>query len=308
MAFVASKKRVRKEPGPVGVGKPLTPSAAIQGWYKWSMSAVVNEMLKDYKRTMQETLEHPEVERVFTQDDAAINSVFKRVMSALNKKWKSIFEGFARMTAPEFVDKVDTHNKSSAFFSMSAAGLEHPTFAYNDSVRQTLEASVDYNHTLITGIQQDLHESLYNSIMLSLTSPDPLEQGSSGIENALKKAGITAKGRVDLIARDQTSKLNASLATERMSEGGIEYLKWLHSSAGKEPRECHQDMDGGVFKIDDERFWHVGTIYFTKMGKPGIFSAVLKKGDVGPPGWAINCRCRSVPLIGYNPDEDDTLP
>jgi hypothetical protein len=64
-------------------------------------------------------------------------------------------------------------------------------------------------------------------------------------------------------------------------------------------------MDEGVFKVDDERFWHVGTIYFTKMGANGIFSAVLKKGDVGPPGWAINCRCRAVPLIGYNPDEDE---
>lgn len=305
MAFVASKTRGRRKPAPVGVGKPLTPSAAIQGWYKWEMSAVVNEMLKDYKRTITEALEHPEVERVFVGDDVAINSVFKRVMNALNKKWKSIFEGFAQKTAPTFVDKVNVHNKSSTFFSMTVAGIEQPRQTYNENVARTLEASADFNHTLITGIQQEVHEQLYDAVMLSLTSPNPEEQGGVGIQKALNKAGITAKDRVDLIARDQTSKVNASLSTERLQDGGVDYIKWLHSSAGKVPRECHQDMDGGVFEVDDERFWKVGTIYFTKLGVPGIFSAVLKKGDVGPPGWAINCRCRSVPLIGYNPNEDD---
>ncbi len=305
MAFAASKTRARRKPEPVGVGKPLTPSAAVQSWYKWQLSAVVNEMMKDYHKTITEALEHPEVERVYTQDDSAINSVFKRVMTALNKKWASIFEGFAQKTAPEFVDKMNDHTKSSTFFSMTAAGIEQPRQVYNDNVARTLEASTAFNHTLITGIQQEVHEKLYDSVMLSLTSPDPEAQGSSGIVTALKKAGITAKDRVDLIARDQTAKLNSSLTIERMDQGGIEYMKWLHSSAGKVPRECHEDMDGGVFKIDDERFWKVGTIYFTKMGVPGIFSATLKKGDTGPPGWAINCRCRAVPLIGYNPEEDE---
>ncbi len=305
MAFAAAKTRGVRKPAPVGVGKPLTPSAAIRGWYRWEIASVVNEMLKDYRKTLTETLEHPEVGRVYTQDDVAINSVFKRVMTALNKKWKSIFEGFAQKTAPTFVDKVDVHNKSSTFFSMSAAGVEQPRQTYNENVARTLEASVAFNHTLITGIQEQVHEELHNAVMLSLTSPDPTAQGTSGIAAALKKAGITAHKRVDLIARDQTAKLNSSLSTERMQQGGVDYMKWLHSSAGKVPRQCHEDMDGGVFKVDDDRFWHVGTIYFTKLGAPGIFSATLAKGDTGPPGWAINCRCRAVPLIGYNPDEDE---
>lgn len=251
------------------------------------MSSLVKAMMEDYKKNIQEALEHPEVERVYTQDDTAANSVFRRVMNALNKKWSSIFTGFANKYAPEFVDKVDVQSKSSTWYSMSAAGVQQPRQVYNENVARTLESSVDFNHTLITGIQREVHEDLYDSIMLSLTSPNPEEQGSSGIQTALKKVGITAKNRVDLISRDQTSKVYASLSTERLRQGGVEYFRWLHSSAGKVPRQTHIDKDDEVFKIDDPRLWEG------------------PKADQGPPGWAINCRCRMVPLIGYNPDEDE---
>ena len=109
----------------------------------------------------------------------------------------------------------------------------------------------------------------------------------SGIQNALNKVGITSKKRVDLIARDQNSKVYTSLATERMRQNGVEYFEWMHSSAGKVPRQTHVDKDGMVFQVDDPRLW------------------TGPKADQGPPGWAINCRCRMKPLIGYNPEDDE---
>ncbi len=124
-----------------------------------------------------------------------------------------------------------------------------------------------------------MHEKIYTSVMLSLTSPNPEEQGVSGIEKALRNAGEFSENRIDLIARDQNSKLYSSLNTERMKDNGVEKFRWIHSSAGKTPRPSHVAKDGEIFTLDDPRLW------------------TGPKADQGPPGWAINCRCRAVPII-----------
>jgi Phage Mu protein F like protein len=303
MTFQARKTRQRRKPDPVGVGKPLTPSAAIRIWYKRELMLIVNSMLADYKAKIAEALEHHEIQRFYAQD-AAADDYWQRLMGTLEKKWDDIFNGFAAKTVPEFIVKADDHAKSSTWFSLNTAGIEQPRQVYNENIDNTLKSATAFNKTLITGIHKDAHERIYNSIMLSLTSPDPAEQGSSGIQNALKKEKDISEDRVDLITRDQTSKLNSSLTTERMSQAGVEYFKWAHSSAGKVPRESHTDMNGGIFKVsNDPRLWQVGNIEFAT--ETGNGSAFLKKGDLGPPGWAINCRCRAMPLIGYNDTEDD---
>jgi SPP1 gp7 family putative phage head morphogenesis protein len=285
MAFKASKKRERRAPEPVGKGKPLIPSAAIRSWYQSKMDALAATMIADYRKEITEALEHPEVEAFYTAD--AADSVFQRIMRRLNKKWMDVYNGFASKYAPEFVEKVDDHSKSSTWFSLSAAGVKEPRMTYNTNVAATLGASTDFNHTLITNVQKEVHEKIYSAVMLSLTSPNPEEQGASGIQNALREVGKFSKNRIELIARDQTSKLYSSLSDERMKQNGCYHFEWLHSSAGKVPRQTHVDKDGEIFSLDDPRLWEG------------------PKADQGPPGWAINCRCRKVPVFGYRDEEND---
>lgn len=284
MAFKASKKREVKPRQPVGVGTILNPSAAIRSWYRIQMDKVIAAMVEDYKNEIDRALDDGHVQALFATDAAAA-SVFKKVLGALESKWSSIFIGFAKTTAKDFVLQSDDHAKASSIFSLSTAGIEQPTVAYNSNIANTLSAAQDFNQTLITGIQADVHEKIYTAVMLSLTSPNPEEQGQSGIENALKEIGGFAKNRSKLIAADQTSKLYSSLSDERMRQNDVEEFEWMHSSAGKVPRESHLAMDGHIFKLDDPRLWQVG----------GEFK--LKKGDLGPPGWAIRCGCRKRPII-----------
>ncbi len=284
MAFKASKERKRKEPDPVGRGSPIAPSAAVKLKYQKQMMWVVKAMLEDYKHEMAETLAHPEVEQ-FYGEDASVSSIFKRILKKLDKKWKEVFSGFATKAAYEFTRDADKNATAATLNSLSTAGIDQPRATFNEYVQNTLEAATDFNHTLIVNIQQEVHEKIYTSVMLSLTSPNPEQQGQAGIEAALREAGITAKDRVELIARDQTSKLYSALADDRMRENGVDEFEWAHSSAGKVPRESHVHMDGHIFKLNDPRLWEVG----------GEFN--LKKGDLGPPGWAINCRCRRIPVI-----------
>lgn len=278
MVFKASKERKRKEGAPVGIGSPMIPSAPIRAWYRTEMDKICAAMVEDYRRTIKTALNNDNVKKLFATD-AAASSVFQKALDGLNRKWGDIFKGFAKSTAKKFVDKSDEHSKASTVFSLSTAGIEQPVVKYTNNVANTLQAAQDFNNTLITGIQAEVHEKIYNSVMLSLTSPNPEEQGQSGIEAALREVGGFTKERTKLIARDQTSKLYSALADERMKQNGIDEFEWMHSSAGKVPRQSHIDKDGIIFTLDDPRLWEG------------------KKSDQGPPGWAINCRCRRRPII-----------
>lgn len=278
MTFKASKKREVKAREPVGKGTPLIPSAAIRSWYRQQLDSVIASMVKDYKVKVNEALESDSVQELFTTD-AAATSTMKKALEKLDQKWKDIFRGFAKSTSKKFVEQSDDHAKATVQFSLSTAGVEQPRFVYNENISNTLNAAQDFNNTLITGIQSEVHEKIYEAVMLSLTSPNPEEQGQSGIEAALKEIGGFGKGRAKLIARDQTSKLYSSLADERMEQNGIDEFEWMHSSAGKVPRQSHVEKDGVIFELNDPRLW------------------IGKKSDQGPPGWAINCRCRRRPII-----------
>lgn len=278
MAFKASKVRKVHAPDPVGRGLPIVPSYAIQVWYKKQLREMTKAMLADYKSVIDKELKTDAAKRFYATDEVFTDS-FNFVVKSLQQRWSNIFEGFAAKLAPEYVDKVDTAATSATLHSLSVAGLKAPVANYNASVANTLKASVDYNHTLITNLSKEVHEQVYTGVMLSLTSPNPEEQGMSGIQQALAKAGIESEKRVDLIVRDQTSKIYSALSDARMEQNGVDEFEWLHSSAGKVPRHTHVEKDGLIFKLNDPRLWEG------------------PKADQGPPGWAINCRCRKVPII-----------
>lgn len=278
MAFKASKTRQRREAEPLGRGVAIVPSAGIRIWYEKEMRAVVKAMVADYREKVGEALKKRPVKKAFAED-ASASEVLNRTLSLLSTRWDKIFAGFAKKVSGEFVNKTEKAATTATLYSLSVAGLKEPKAQYSESVKNTLEAEVSFNHTLITNISVEVHEKIHSAVMLSLTSPDPEKQGMSGIESALKEVGTFADNKVALIARDQTSKLYSSLSDARMEENGCEEFEWQHSSAGKTQRHDHVEKNGQIFKLNDPRLW------------------TGKKSDQGPPGWAINCRCRRIPVF-----------
>jgi len=283
MVFKASKIRSLKPLDRVGRGTPLVPSFAIQLAYRREVNKLTAAMIADYKAEISEVLQQKQVKRYFATDSAADAFVF--LLKRLQKRWSKVFESFADKISKKFVADVDKHATSSTFASLKVSGLKEPKATYNEYVKNTLTSAEEYNKTLVVDVGAEVHEKIYNAVMLSLTSPSPQEQGVSGIENALRQVGVFSKKRVKLIAADQNSKLYTALSDERMIQNGVEEFEWMHSGGGKYPRHSHELMDGHRFKINDPRLWKVG----------GEFK--LKRGDLGPPGWAIHCRCRKRPII-----------
>lgn len=283
MGFKASKKRERRPQERVGIGSPITPSYALELWYKKQIGELTEPMISDYFESLQKSFEDAEVKKFFGMDSAS--SFLTGLMSRLKRKWADVFAKQSINLAKKYVSKIDEAATSSVLNSLSVAGVQAPVAKYSQNVQNTINGFEEWNTTLVTKISEEIHEKIFNAVMASLTSPNPEQQGVAGIQNALKEVKEFSAKRRKFIAEDQTSKLYSVLADERMEQNGVEEFDWIHSGGGKYPRTCHEKMNGMTFKINDPRLWEID-------GELG-----LKKGDLGPPGWAIGCRCKRRPRI-----------
>jgi SPP1 gp7 family putative phage head morphogenesis protein len=97
--------------------------------------------------------------------------------------------------------------------------------------------------------------------------------------------GITTR-HAELIARDQTLKLNANITRQRMVDAGITTYVW--TTAGDERvRELHDDLDGETFDFDD----------------PPVTN---EDGDTNNPGEDYQCRCVAFPVVPELGDDEET--
>jgi SPP1 gp7 family putative phage head morphogenesis protein len=108
-----------------------------------------------------------------------------------------------------------------------------------------------------------------------------LEQGEGRRYESLAKDiesrfGITVR-HADLIARDQTLKLNAQITQGRMLAVGIEKYIWT-TTGDERVRPMHEDLDGETFSWDD----------------PPVTN---EQGDRNHPGEDYQCRCVAYPVI-----------
>jgi len=105
--------------------------------------------------------------------------------------------------------------------------------------------------------------------------------------------------RANLIARDQTAKLNSSLSERRMGEAGLNLYKWLTAGdervrgnpKGKYPKAkpSHHVMNGKTARWDKKEL----------ISDDGGKTWRKKKGKEEPlqVGWAVQCRCTGIPIF-----------
>jgi SPP1 gp7 family putative phage head morphogenesis protein len=124
------------------------------------------------------------------------------------------------------------------------------------------------NAQLIKSIPQQELERVAGDIERGLQQGLRFTEISKGLQ---KSFGITHR-RARLIARDQTTKLNASLTKLRQQEVGVEEYIW-QTSGDERVRKTHRANDGKKFRWDSP---------------PKV---------TGHPGNDINCRCVARPVV-----------
>lgn len=274
------KEYVEQRASGILVGAPLTYSAGQMERYERLIGKMTAAMYKDYARELKAVFRANDVITI----DASISAQARIVLRKLQQKWGRIF----RRESPKIVDQIiggidkaagDTLKQS---LKQLSGGVTLKTDEMPAALKQAVSAAIAENVTLIKSIETQYHTQIEGAVMRSL---QPGGRGLADVTEALQKyEGITDRRR-NIIAKDQTRKIQASISIERAKSAGIKKFKWLHSRGGSEPRPDHVAMSGNVYSYDD----------------PPVIDR--RTGERGFPGQAINCRCQMVPVIEWGDDD-----
>ena len=223
-------------------------------------------MTDDVERAMQQP------QGSFFMDDAkgfqAISA--KALMKVLEKYEKSDRTSQAENIANGFVSRGDAQNHAEVSTNLkNQTGIDLSAYLRNSPniVERVNELTVS-NIQLIKSIRTQYLDKVQNSVMQAMV------QGTlnKDLAEQLKKLGKDVENRAMLIARDQSSKLNAALTRARHEEAGIKKYMWS-TSGDERVRESHAEKDGQIFEYTNP------------------------PADTGHPGHDVNCRCVAIPVF-----------
>ena len=236
-------------------------------WYRQQLKQVIKTMTDDVERAMQQP------QGSFFMDDAkgfqAISA--KALMKVLEKYEKSDRTSQAENIANGFVSRGDAQNHAEVSTNLkNQTGIDLSAYLRNSPniVERVNELTVS-NIQLIKSIRTQYLDKVQNAVMQAMV------QGTlnKDLAEQLKKLGKDVESRAMLIARDQSSKLNAALTRARHEEAGIKKYMWS-TSGDERVRESHAEKDGQIFEYTNP------------------------PADTGHPGHDVNCRCVQIPVLG----------
>lgn len=274
-------------------GNALLPSVTIEAEYRREIRVIILAMHKAVVALMEKGFaQEPEFGHAM---DAKIPVSFQYQSKDLQTRFDKILERAGRIAAMRFLEKQTKYAARSFIRSIlplveSAEGSLMLKGSVIEPVNAVYaEQVVAENVKLIRSIGSKYFDRIQKQVVSSLS------QGGGGqkqvFDDLMKIKGV-AERQAKLIARDQNAKIHGQLTVERMKAGGITKAKWIHSSAGKKPREYHKTkwdghseppngLDGYIFEI----------------GKPLVVDP--KTGETGLPSSLVNCRCVAIPVIEF---------
>lgn len=118
--------------------------------------------------------------------------------------------------------------------------------------------------------------------------PDNFGLRPEALHDLLVERGNVSESRAMLIARDQTLKLNSSLAEHRAKAAGVTRYTWS-TSQDERVRPMHAELEGQAFTYDD----------------PPVTN---EAGDTNNAGQDYQCRCVGLPILDDDDDEATEAP
>lgn len=144
-----------------------------------------------------------------------------------------------------------------------------------------LEAAALRNASLITGMTDDLIKRVQLDTINALVGGESVATLKEKIKHSLN----VSDSRAQLIAYDQTSKLNADLNKKRHQEAGIDSYIW-RTSQDERVRPRHARLEGTKYKYDEPTGAEEGL----------------------PPGQPIRCRCIAQAVVDWSDLDEEPKP
>lgn len=269
------KKRKRIQNRQVLEGDAIFPSSIVANGYRKEMMILIDAMKKEYEEAIKNAVKDY---NGFTMDESIFEK-FASLFGLLEKKYKSVFQERAEIIARKFIGNANKRSEIYVKRSLSKmAGMAISVPVLSEPIQTVLEKSIAENVDLIRTIPKAYHDRIAKTVMGSIAKGG---KGTADVFKEIKAIGMVTDRHARFIARDQNSKVNANLTTQRCKDSGIAQFKWRHSNAAEVPRKLHLHYDGMIFDLD----------------KPPVIDD--RTGERGFPGQAINCRCTMIPIYEY---------
>lgn len=186
--------------------------------------------------------------------------------------------------APTIARRVQQMTQSLSVFNRTqlnrqfraVTGFDFPDPA-RSNVGRLLEQARQENIRAIVDLTRTQQDRLERTLANSSRQGIPLSDLSSQIQVEL---GVTERG-ADVIAREQTFRINADLNELRIREAGLEKYEWS-TSLDERVRPDHAALEGKIFSFDDP---------------PIIDQKTGKRGNPGTDSYG--CRCNAIPYFDF---------
>lgn len=213
-----------------------------------------------------------------SQEWASVRSPSARMrkpMKELADRWIKRFDDMSASIAERFAVSGMKHTDSSFKQALKDAGWT-VEFKMTPVMRDAMNATIQENVSLIRSIPQQYLTDVEGIVMRGFTAGRDLHYISTELQ---KRYGVTSR-RAAFIARDQSSKLSATVTQARRVDLGLFEAQWLHSGAGKHPRPSHVKAGKDKMKYD-------------------VRQGALIDGDYILPGVLPGCRCSSKTILPF---------
>lgn len=260
-------QRVRPARKAVRLARAVRPSRATELWYRRELDGFVaacRQAGKVIAEQLRPTWPHVKDEAV-----PGLSDLIGRIADRLVSRLSARVEETARRLAQKVLFDVDKRLSASVVESVGVNIL--PVLTAHGPINAAMSRKIRENEELIKSIPAQYLERVGDVISSGWATGARWEQ----MVDAIEHIGDVTQSRAALIARDQTSKLNAAFNEVRQRGLGIEEYSWSGALDARE-RQSHRDMEGSRQRWDR---------------KPEV------DGEPVHPGEAINCRCVALPII-----------
>lgn len=259
----------RKKPSDA-VMPEIKTSGAIHAWYYKELMQILKDIRKEFDEALINEY-HGKAKKVLAND--GISDWIAHIADYMLDKWNRRLNSISEEVAKDFIDKT-----VGDYDTRFAAMLRRKGFTVrmqnSERTLDALRAAMGENVGLIKSIGTEYLSKVQMHVWQSVTGGYDLATLTDNLAHDFH----IARNRAKTIARDQANKAHAVIEQARRKELGIKEAIWIHSHAGKQPRESHVKAHGKKFDIE---------------------KGMYIDGEWILPGEKINCRCGSKAILPF---------
>ena len=136
----------------------------------------------------------------------------------------------------------DVHRGKWVRNILSAVSIELDTILSPSDVRDTVEAAIEWNVSLIRDVSEEVRRKVGNSVFTGFQQ----RKAAHEVAKEIREATTLARARSLRIASHQTVSLGSRLNQARQEQAGLTHYRWRHSGKAH-PRPEHKARDGKEF-------------------------------------------------------------